>query len=144
MRLSILDEFLILSYIGLCSTTASSNDVDQFLVDILLDFGSHLLGCLVVLPQTVGKSSIGIGTYIIRSTASQLFQKRLQLLGSERTVQSDGENVSMLHRSQKRIKRLSRQGTSCYIRNRHRKHQRNLSSQFLHRGFCRQNSSFHI
>ena len=144
MRFGIFNKFLILGNICFGSTTASTDYIHQSFIDIFLDFGSHFFGCLVVLPQTIRKSGIRVSTYIIRSTTGQLLQERFQLSGTKRAVQSDGKDISMLYRSQKRIKRLSRQRASSNIRNRNRKHQRNFSSQILHSCFCGQNSSFRI
>ena len=122
----------ILGYVCLGSTTASSYDIHQTFIDILLHFPCHILRCLVVFTQAVRKSGIRISTDIIRRTTSQLLQERLQLLGTERAIQANGENRCMLYGSQKSIQCLAGQGTSSRIGHRDGKHQRNLPTDFFH------------
>ena len=108
MRLLAGYELLITGDVFLRRTTTSTDDIHQPFINIFLHFGSHLIGSLVVLSQTVRKSGIGISTDIIWCTMRQMFQERFQLFRSERAVQTDRENFGMLYRSQERVKCLSR------------------------------------
>lgn len=44
----------------ICCAAASSYYIDPTLVDELLHFVAHLLGCLVVLSHGVGESCVGV------------------------------------------------------------------------------------
>ena len=132
MRFSTLHQCTILCDISFGCTTTSTDDINQSFVNVFLHLGGHHFGSLVVLSQTVRKSGIWVGTDVIRSTRSQLTQERFQLLGSERTVQTYGENRCMLNRCQECFQRLTGQGTATGIGNSNGQHQRYFSTSLLH------------
>ena len=76
VRTCLLHQWDISGNIFFSRTAASADNIHQSLIYVFLHFRSHIPGSLVILPQTVGKSCIGIRTDIIRSTRSQPFQKR--------------------------------------------------------------------
>ena len=132
MRFGTFYQRTILCYIGFGRTTTSTNDVYQSFINVFLDLSSHNFGSLVVLSQTVRKSGIRISADVIRSTRSQLTQERLQLLGSKRAVQSNGENRCMLNGCQEGFQCLTGQGASTGIGNGNGQHQRNFPTRLLH------------
>ena len=75
----------------------SSKYIHQTFIQKLFHFGSHFVRRLFILPQTIGKTCVGVSTDIIRSMGSQLLQIRLHLTGTKRTVQSHGKNIRVLH-----------------------------------------------
>ena len=82
-------------------TAASSDNIYQPFFDILLHFGSHIFGSLVILSQRIRQSGIRISTDIIRRTWSKLLQERFQLTGTKWAVQPD-ENKSACSTEAKR------------------------------------------
>ena len=144
VRACLLHQWNIFGNIFFSRATTSADNIHQTLVYVFLHFRSHISGSLVILPQAIRESCIGIRTDIIRSTRSQPFQKRFQLFGSERAIQADRKNRSMLNRRKKGIQSLTGKRAAGNIRYRHREHQRHFSSHHLHCRLSRKNSSLGI
>ena len=66
-------------------------------MDIFFNLSRHFSRSLIVRAKTVGQARIGVGTDIIRCAGGKLFEKRLQLAGSERAVEPYGKDIRMLH-----------------------------------------------
>ena len=75
---------------------------------------------------------------------SQNLQERNQVVRPERTVQPQGKNIGMRHRSQKGLHRLAGKRTSALVRHRNRQHERHSASGGLHGRFRRINSGLGI
>ena len=128
----------------LCRSTAAAQDVDQSLLHIFLHLLRHHVGCLVIKSQRVGKSCIRVGRNIVRCLFSQQLQERFQLARTKRAVQSDGEDVGMLHTRQESLQCLSRKCTTSRVAHRDGKHQRKTLPCRFHRLFCRIDGSLGI
>ena len=125
-------------------TTATANDVYQPFLDIFFHFMRHIGRRLVVLPQAVGQSRVGVCTDIIRSTGSKLFQERFQLTSTKGTVQTYRKDIGMLNGGKKSLQSLSRQSASTCIRYSNGQHNRNLNTCSLHRLFGGKDSCFGV
>ena len=125
-----------------CATT-SPDDVHQPLVDKFCHLRCHRIGRLIVKPQRIGQTGIGICGYVIRCFPSQFFQIGFHLFGTERAIQSDGEDGICADGSEKGIDGLSAKCTSCQVADGHRHHDGQLHICHPHRlnggidgGFC--------
>ena len=114
-------------------STAATYDVDQSLVDKFSDFWGHCLWGLIVETHRVGQSGIGIGADVVGGTACQVFEERLHLVGTERTVQTNREDGVVADRSEKGFECLSAQCSSCQVADGHAQHDRQLLAETLHR-----------
>ncbi len=112
---------------------APTDDVEQTGFGELVDEGRGLFGPLVVAAELVGESSVRIGADQGVGDRRELEQVRSHLLCAERTVQSDGQWLSMANRLPERGRCLPRQGATRAIGDRSRDQQRQLCAVRMHR-----------
>ena len=92
--------------VGRGGAAATSQDVDQPLVEVLLHLSCHDVGRLVVLPQGIGQAGVGVGADVVGGLAGEHLQKGLELAGAEGAVQPYGEEVGVLYRGQESLQSL--------------------------------------
>ena len=86
---------------------AAADDIDEAGRGELADQLGHVLGALVITPELVRQSGIGIGAHQGVSDARNLSDVGTQFLGTERAVEPDRERGSMAHRIPERGRRLA-------------------------------------
>ena len=113
------------------STAASSNDVDQ----PFGDKGSHLLehdvGSLVVLPECVGQTGIGMCANVTRCLVCKQSQCREHVVGTERAVESNAENGRMLYAGEECLHGLTGKQPACLVADSDAEHERDVGSPAL-------------
>ena len=135
MGLGTLDKGGILGDVGIGGATASADDVDQSLGDVLLHLHGHLNRCLVIAAEAVGESRIGVARDVVGGTCGKALEVGLHLCGTERAVQSHREDIGMAHRGEERVEGLSREGAPSGIGDGHREHDGQALAHALHHAF---------
>ena len=133
--LGTLDKGGIFGDVGIGGATASADDVDQSLGDILFHLHGHLGGCLVIAAEAVGESCIGVARDVVGGTCGKCLEVGFHLCGTERAVESHREDIGMAHRGEERVEGLSREGAPSGIGDGHREHDGQALAHALHYAF---------
>ena len=107
MGLGSFDKSSILGNVGIGSAAAATNDIYQALIDVFLDLHGHIGRRLIVATEAIGQAGIGVARYIIGSACGECLEVGFHLCGTERAVESHGEDIGMAHRGEEGIECLS-------------------------------------
>ena len=94
-------------------SAASTDDIDQPLIDEGLHVSRHLFRRFVVLAKRVGETRVGVGADIKRSNSRKLSEMGLHILGPERAIQTDAHERSMTDGRHESLERLPREGAAA-------------------------------
>ena len=116
------------------STTATADNIDQSLVEELLDFRSHTLSRLVILPHLVRQSGVRMGADIPWRHCPHALDERFHLRSTEGTVHAHRKDRIRREAGQESLDGLSAQGTTSQIAHGQTHHDRQVHTMLLHRG----------
>ena len=100
---------------GIGRSTTTTQDVHQTFIDVCFHLCCHFVGSLAVFAEFVGQTCIGIGADEVGRVLCQLLQEGEHLVGTERAVQSNGEDVERADGGKERFQRLTAEQPACLV-----------------------------
>ena len=129
---------------GIGRSTTTTQDVHQTFIDVCFHLCCHLVGSLTVFAEFVGQSCIGVGADEVGRVLCQLLQEGEHLVGTERAVQSNGEDVERADGGKERFQRLTAEQSACLVGDGDAEHDGKLQLPLFHHIAHGGNSRFGI